>query len=193
MGFIKKAIKGLIKSFIKLSRPIFTFENNELKFKIDLETFYTYPIENYETKTRHDSYVLDAYTLKNDDIYLEYIRVDNDVEWNGAADGFFIYLFKEQLKIKTMEVLEKKEFGNYEFITYKIDGHFILNFIYIYEVSKDIFILDIKSELYENLIKNFDSNYIYSFDKNEESGLNIDVSLVKNNAFNNYFSLSSSN
>ena len=50
MGFIKKALKGLVKSFIKLSRPIFTFENNELKFKIDLETFYTYPIENYETK-----------------------------------------------------------------------------------------------------------------------------------------------
>lgn len=189
MGFIKRALKSFVKSFVKLSRPVFTFEDNQLKFKIDLERFYVYPIENYETKTRHDSYVDEAYTISSDDLFIEFIKVDHDVVWRGLPSSFFISLLKEKLSIKNMEVLEKKEYDGYDFITYKIDDHFILNFIYIYELHKDVFILDVKSDLYVNLIRNFDSNYKYKYEKNSEDNLAIDISLVKNNAFNEYFGL----
>lgn len=190
MGFIKRALKSVIKSFVKISRPVFTFEDNQLKFKIDLDKFYIYNIDdNYETKTRHDPYVNEAYTLTTEDLFIEYIKVDHDVTWDGLPSSHFISLFKERLGIKNMDLLEKYEYEGYDFVTYKIDNHFVLNFIYIYELQKDVFILDIKSELYTNLLKNFDSKYVYKYDKNEESKMAFDISLVKENAFKNYFRL----
>lgn len=182
-------IKNFLKSFIKLSRPRFTFTDNKLIFKINSDHFYEYEIENYETKTRHDSYVLDAYTLKTDEIFLEHIHVDNDVDWEGLPSSVYTSFLKEQLKFKNMEVLEKFEYDGFDFITYKIDNHFILNFIYIYEINKDTFILDVKSNLYTNLLKSFDSSYEYSYEKNSEEGLSLDISLVKQNAIYGYFRL----
>ena len=88
-----------------------------------------------------------------------------------------------------MDILEKKEYKNFDFYTFKIDEHFILNFIYIYELHKDVFILDIKSELYENLLRNFDKEYAYNFEKNKENilDIDIDISIVNENNFFNYF------
>ena len=182
-------IKNFLKSFIKLSRPRFTFTDNKLIFKINSDLFYEYAIENYETNTRHDSYVLDAYTLKSDEIFLEHIHVDNDVEWEGLPSSIYTSFLKEQLKFKNMEVLEKFEYDGFDFITYKLDNHFILNFIYIYEINKDTFILDVKSNLYTKLLKSFDSSYEYNYEKNSQEVLNLDISLVKQNAIYGYFKL----
>lgn len=190
MGILYDTVINVFKKITKLSRPYFYLEENQIKFKIDSDTFYDYPIDNIEIKTRHDSYVLDAYTLSNDDIYVEYIHTDTDVSWNGLAIGYFINLLKTNLKIKEMELLEKKEFSHYEFLTYKIDDSYILNIIYIYEVNKEIFIVDKKSNLYTELLKNFEKSYTYKYSKNKTK-LNFNISLVRNNAIFNYFSLSS--
>jgi hypothetical protein len=191
MGIIIDALKSVFKSLTKLSRPHFTFEENDLKFKIDSDNFYFFPLSNIETKTRHDPYVLDAYTMSANDLFLEYIHTDSDVSWNGQALSFFLNLLKHDLKIKSMDLLEKKEFNHYEFLTYKIDDNYILNFIYIYEVNKDVFIIDLKSELYENLLKKFEKEYKYKFDKNEKLSLVLKTSIVKNNAIYGYFRSSS--
>jgi hypothetical protein len=191
MGIIIDYLKSIFKTLNKLSRPYFSLEENELKFKIDSETFYKYPSQNIETKTRHDSYVLEAYTLKTRDLFIEYIHVDNDVSWNSQALGSFISLLKENLRIRNMDLLEKKEFNHYEFLTYKIDSNYILNIIYIYEINKDIFIIDKKSELYENLLRNFQKDYKYTLEKNSNLNLDINVSLVKNNAMRSYFGIRS--
>ena len=191
MGIIIDTLKSVFKTITKLSRPYFSLEENELKFKIDSDDFYKYPISNVETKTRHDSYVLEAYTLKTKDLFMEYIHIDSDVSWNSQALGSFISLLKENLKIRNMDLLEKKEFNHYEFLTYKIDGNYILNIIYIYEINKDVFIIDKQSELYENLLKNFQKDYKYTLEKNSNLNLDINVSLVKNNAMRSYFGIRS--
>ncbi|NCB13147.1 MAG: hypothetical protein EOM78_16110 [Erysipelotrichia bacterium] len=191
MGIIIDTLKSVFKTITKLSRPYFSLEENELKFKIDSDNFYKYPISNVETKTRHDSYVLEAYTLKTKDLFMEYIHIDSDVSWNSQALGSFISLLKENLKIRNMDLLEKKEFNHYEFLTYKIDDNYILNIIYIYEINKDIFIIDKQSELYENLLKNFQKDYKYTLEKNSNLNLDINVSLVKNNAMRSYFGIRS--
>ena len=160
MGMITNAFKSFVKTITKLSRPYFTLEENQLKFKIDSDTFYKFPILNIETKTRYDSYILDAYTLKADNIHLEYIHTDNDISWNAQALSFFKDLLKESINAYSMDLLEKKEFAHYEFLVYKINGQYILNVIYIYEINKEVFIVDTKGELYENLLKNFDKNYV---------------------------------
>jgi hypothetical protein len=187
MGFIR-VVKSIINSIVKLSRPIFNHEDNILKFKINSDLFYTYKLEDFEIKMQHDSYIIDAYTLKSKDLFIEYVQTDNDTAWNGLASSFYIDLIKQKLKVKSMEILEKHEFKNYDFITFKIDNHFILNFIYIYEINKDIFIIDISSSLYIKLISNFIKNYKYNFKKNEPDTLAFNFSIVRENYINNYFS-----
>ena len=92
MGFMINILKSLFKTLKKLSRPHFSLEENELKFKIDSDNFYLFPISNIETKTRHDPYVLDAFTMTANNIYLEYIHTDTltFLEWSGI---FFFYKF----------------------------------------------------------------------------------------------------
>lgn len=191
MGMIIDAFDSFFKTIKKLSRPYFSLEENELKFKIDSDTFYIFPITNIETKTRFDSYVLDAYTLKADNLHLEYIHTADDISWNGQALSFFKDLLKESIKAKSMELLEKKEFGHYEFLVYEIDNNFILNIIYIYEVNKEVFIVDTKGELYENLLKNFDKTYEYNFERKAINSIDLNFSLVKNNNMKSYFALQS--
>lgn len=191
MGFVIDALKSFSKTLSKLSRPYFSIEENELKFKIDSENFYKFPITNIETKTRHDSYVLEAYTLSADNLYIEYIHTPSDISWNGQALSFYKDLFKDSLKIKSLDLIEKREFSHYEFLVYKIDYKFIVNVIYIYEINKDIFIIDIKGELYENLLKIFDKTYEYRFEKNPIDYKNLNFSLVKNNAMKSYFNFQS--
>lgn len=187
MGFITRTLKSIVKSIVKLSRPIFSFEDNKLSFKVNPEHFYTYELDNYETKTKHDSYAVEAYTIESDNIFIEYIHTHSDVQWRGLPSSLYREFLKDRLGFKTMDVLEKKEYKHFDFYTFKIDDHFILNFIYIYELNKDVFILDVKSELYENLLKNFDKNYVYKFEKNKENILDIDISIVNENNFFNYF------
>ncbi|MDD2888000.1 MAG: hypothetical protein PHY66_09360 [Aliarcobacter sp.] len=191
MGMIIDAFDSFFKTIKKLSRPYFSLEENELKFKIDSDTFYIFPITNIETKTRYDSYVLEAYTLKADNLHVEYIHTADDISWNGQALSFFKDLLKESIKAKSMELLEQKEFGHYEFLVYKIDNNFTLNIIYIYEVNKEVFIVDTKGELYENLLKNFDKTYEYNFERKEINSIDLNFSLVKNNTMKSYFALQS--
>lgn len=191
MGIFTDALKSVFKTITKLSRPYFSLEENDIKFKIDSDNFYIFPISNIETKTRHDPYVLEAYTIQLKDIYIEYIHTDNGVSWNAQALSLFQNLLKDSLKFRNMELLEKKEFKHYEFLVYKINNEYLLNIIYIYEINKEVFIIDLKGELFENLLKNFDKNYKYSFQKNSNVSLKLNLSLVKNNAINGYFSYNS--
>ncbi len=192
MGFFSSFAKDIIKKITKLSRPSFSLIENELVFKIDSDNFYKHTLENIEIKTRHDSYVVDAYTLNSDNLYIEYIHLYNEVQWISSPLHDFVELMKSNLKIKKLEKIEELEFEHYSFYTYEVDEEYILNLIYIYEMDKDIFIIDMKSNLYINLIKNFKNNYVFKFQRNSELSLPLNFSLVKSNAMKNYFTLASS-
>lgn len=192
VGAIFEGLKMIFKTITKLSRPYVSLEENDLKFKIDSDNTFKYTLSNIDTKTRHDPYIIDAYTLSANEIYLEYIHTDIDVSWNGQALSFFIGLLKDNIKAKNFDLVEKEEFSHYEFLTYKVNNSYFLNVIYIYEVSKEVFIVDKKAELYEKLLKNFKKDYVYRFEKNSNNIPKIEnLSLVKNNAMNSYFAISS--
>lgn len=180
--------KSFMRSMMKISRPVFSFDNNQLTFKIDSDRFYSYSLDNYETKTRHDSYTYEAYTIKSENIFVEYINTDPDVQWEGAPESLFFSLIKEKLFIKKSELLESYEFPQFEFTTYKMDDKYILNFIHIDEIDKNIFIIDLDGELYSNLLSSLKRDYKYTYEKNGPLGLDLNLSLVKENAFYNYFS-----
>lgn len=192
VGAIFEGLKMIFKTITKLSRPYVSLEENDLKFKIDSDNTFKYTLSNIDTKTRHDPYIIDAYTLSANEIYLEYIHTDIDVSWNGQALSFFISLLKDNIKAKNFDLVEKEEFSHYEFLTYKVDNSYFLNIIYIYEVSKEVFIVDKKAGLYEKLLKNFKKDYVYRFEKDSNNIPKIEnLSLVKNNAMNSYFAISS--
>ncbi|RXK00220.1 hypothetical protein CRU98_03420 [Arcobacter sp. CECT 8986] len=186
MGFFKT----ILKSFFKVSRPIFSMEENILRFKVNSDYFYEFTLDNFEIKTRHDPYVIDAYTLKSKDIYLEHIRVDSDVIWNADALSIYENFLVEQLKLKEIKVVEHKKFEHYEFIVYKIDSTFIIPLIYIWEGSKDVFILDFDSSLYRKLLLQMDKSYRFEFKSEDILRVDFDSSLVKLNAFKSYFNIS---
>lgn len=60
-------------------------------------------------------------------------------------------------------------------------------------MNKDVFIIDLKGELYENLLRNFHRDYVYKFKKNDGIFPYINTSLVKNNAIYSYFHTGSAN
>ena len=64
----------------------------------------------------------------------------------------FLNLLKDELKVYSFENLEKKSHTHYEFNIYRVNNDFNLYLIYIYEMNKEIFIVDTKGELYENLL-----------------------------------------
>lgn len=187
MGFIK----NILKSIVHGSLPTYTFQNNALKFLVGVDKFYTYELNDYEMKTRHDPYVLEAYTLRNNQIHAEFIRTDELTTWNGLSRSFYESLLKEVLKAKTFQLLSRENADAYEFNTYKIDNTYTLHLIYIWENQKDIFIVDTSGELFGHLSKAMKLE-LPVLDKPSYPTVNLDFSLVKCNALQGFFNQSQS-
>lgn len=189
---IVKILKFIFKKITKLSVPYFSLRESSLGFKITSDFIYIYDISNIYTKQRHDAFVLHAYTLKTDELYLEYIEFQNDVLWQQDAFGAFLSEVKDELKFKSFELLEKLNFSKYEFRTYKIDDEYVLSFIYLEEMHKSIFVVDKKSDLYEKLIQNFKKDYIFKYKEYKRVEQDFSFSLTKSNSFRSYFRITSS-
>lgn len=184
MSFMKK----LIDFIAKASLPLFKFENNQLCFKLKEEDYFLYDLNEYEIKTRHDSYVREAYTIKSNDIFLEYIKLDSNVSWKGQALSIYEGFLKQKLHFNYLSVLENIDISNYNFKVYKVDENFIFHIIYIYSAVNDIIIIDSKGELYKNLLFKMNNKYNYKFINEEKGDINFNISIVKENAIRGYFS-----
>ena len=191
-GALFEGLKFAFKKVTKLSIPYFSLEENDLRFKISSDYSYKFPVSNIETKTRHDAYVLDAYTLKTNELYIEYIHTYQDTMWNGQAFGHFLSLLKENIKASSFELVDNYEYSHYEFKTYFVDKKYYLNIIYLYENSKEIFIVDKRDRLFSALLRNFKKDYHFDFEDKFNLDLNLSFSVVKKNATNNYFRVTSS-
>lgn len=180
--------KRILKKIAKASLPIFSFDENELKFQIDSNEMLSYKLENFDYKTRHDPYTIEAFTIKNRDIFLEYIRLDNDCGWDTDPYGAYKSFFKEKLNLDSMALLEEHKFDNYTLSTYRIDNQFIVHLIHIFEMYKDTFIVDTKGDLYQKLLCALkDENMTYAYKDDEKMNVDFDISLTKQNAFSSYF------
>ena len=191
-GALFEGFKFAFKKVTRLSIPYFSLEENDLKFKITSDYSFKYPISNIETKTRHDAYVLEAYTLKTKELYIEYIHTYQDTTWNGQALGYFISLLKDNIGAKKFELVDNYEFSHYEFKTYFVDNEYYINVIYLYENSKEVFIVDKRYSLFEPLLRNFKKNYSFNFHEEFNLDLDLNFSLVKKNSVNNYFRVTTS-
>lgn len=182
MGFFDKVLKFIATAAI----PTYKFEDDKLHFKVKTEEFYEYDLGYFDMKTRHDTFVLEAYTLRTDDIFLEFIRIDNNTQWESHALSLYESFFKEKLLIKSMDVIEKIVIDHYTFKTYKINDSFVLHLIHIYTAVSDIIIVDTKGELYKQILFRLDGKYEYKFDNEEKGEVNFNISMIKENCIRNF-------
>lgn len=185
MNFLKK----IFSTIAKASKPKFVVDSNNLNFLLDSNEYFSYEIDNYNSRTRHSPYVSEAYTLSNNEIFIEAVKLQIDASWNGHARSVYEGFFKEELKINKMEILKRDEFGSYEFTTYKINDSFIIHLIYIWSAKKNIFIFDAKGKLFTALLKELNKDYEYKYDSLEKGEINFDISIVKVNSFKSYFGM----
>jgi hypothetical protein len=183
MGFFNK----LLNMIASASLPTYKFENNKLQLKTDADNYYEYDLDEYDMKTRHDPFVLEAYTLTSKDIFIEYMKVDSNASWKGHALSLYESFFKEKLNVKQSETLEKKEMSNYVFQVIKINDSIVIHFIYIYTGNSNIIIVDMKGDLYQGLRIGFDKNYEYKYNNINRGEVNFNISMVKENCLRSFF------
>ncbi len=194
-----KTIKTILLSFMLFflvgcqtdHKPLFTYNktNQQLSFQLDSNTQYDLNVRSFKYQQRYSQNVLNAYTL-NDEINaisIEHIQLTGNGAWRGQPRSVYENFIKEKLKIKSMQILSRKEINNYEFTTYKIDDKYLLHFIYIWESQRDTFIYDAKGLLYNKLIKKLNPAYeVETYDLSNYSRL-FNESLVFYNTIYGYF------
>ena len=121
-------------------------------------------------------------------LFSEYINLDNSCSWNSFQRGNFEYLFKSTLKLKSMKVIERVDYDNYEFTTYIIDDKYYVDLIYKYSTYEDLFILDYEGKYYSSLRKKFDKAYTNTYVDKLRFKSDYSKSLVNMNFINSYFS-----
>lgn len=163
-------------------------KTKEVQFKIKKDETYTLKMNNPKYTYTLDECVNDGYLLQNDSYFVENISLDTNCKWNGLARGYFIYDFKEKLKLDSMKKVERIKVSNYEFSTYKINNDSILNLVYVYNTFQDTFILDYDGVLYKTLLKKLKPDYVYKYDGMKRFKSDYHESLVRKNFINYYFS-----
>ncbi len=180
-------LKKLFSSLSKVSQQHFLVEDNTLKFLLRSGDYLSYKTNNLSKKARFSPSVLDAYTLSNKEIFLESVTINTNFTWSGQPRSIYEDFFKEELNIDSKVLLKRIDIGNYEFSIYKIDDSFILHFIYIWFHDKNIFIVDSKGELFQELLKELKDDYIYKYDDEKKGEINFDISIVQSNTIKGYF------
>lgn len=121
-------------------------------------------------------------------LFSEYINLDQTCSWNGLSRGYFEYLFKTTLKLKSFKIVDRIDFKNYEFTTYLVNDEYYMNLIYKYSSFEDLFIIDYDGKYFTKLIKDFDISYKNSYLNEKRFSSDYSNSLVRMNFINSYFS-----
>ncbi|QEZ88406.1 hypothetical protein [Aliarcobacter cibarius] len=137
------------------------------------------------------SYIANVEDIKYKKLFIEYINLDQNCKWNGLASGFFISLFKDNLKVKSFEYVEKYDFKNIEILTYIIDDIYYVDFINEFGVFDDKLIIDYSGIYTDEILRK--NGKINNYKDYPRLDFNYDKSLVRFNFINNYFSRDSEN
>jgi hypothetical protein len=174
----------------------FGLQNNELKFKVPNNAIYTVKLTNPIIFTNYDRCSTFSYTLNETlntygKVFIEDINLHSNCQFNVEALGALTYEFKEQLRLKSFEKVEELSFGNYEFLTYKVNDTSYVSIIYIYTPFSMRFMVDYEGKVYNELLLQFDKTYKNNFLHQKRFDANYTYSIVKMNMFKHYFDVMS--
>lgn len=173
--------------------PTFDYDNKKqiMTFHVNDEMF-NVKLYNPFYQDRVDSCTRDSYTIYSQDSYFGRIGIENvdlDIEcgWRGLDQSLYEGFIKKDLKLENFYALERIKVKNYEFVTYSVNDEYVLNMIYIYNVTKSTFILDYKGTLFDVLIKKLKPDFIDKYNNHPRYESVLNNSIVKDNQMNAYF------
>ena len=165
----------------------YSSSKKELKFKIDEQNYIKTPLNNALFANTFDGCTNDSYTINESRYFIEHISLHSNCRWNGLSGGFFEYQFKEKLKLKSMETLERIEINNYTFSTFNINNESVLNIIWLYGAYQDTFIIDYEGKLFNQLITALKPDYKNKYIHQTRFKSDYKQSLVNMNFIKSYF------
>lgn len=171
---------------------ILLFSACSLKFDQNVDLLNINNLKNKQIKyttsyCTNSSYILNANSLQYGSIFTEDITLDINCNWNGFSRGYFMDLFENSFKFKSIKVIERIDVKNYEFTTYLIDEKYYLNLIYRFSSKNDRFILDYQGKLSNDLLEKYAKKYSKDYSKEKRFSKLYFRSLVDLNIVNNYF------
>lgn len=120
-------------------------------------------------------------------LYMEYLRLNSGCIYNGSIYSFFLELFESELKLRSIKKVEKVEFDNISFFTFKIDDDSYISMIFQYTTFEDLIIVDYEGKLSNELIKGYDASYKSLYLNKQRFKKDFNRSLARMNYFNSYF------
>lgn len=133
------------------------------------------------------SFILNAENDLYGKVFIEYIGLSQDCNWNGLSTSFFNTLFKDTLKIKRMQKMQTIDIKNYSFSTYKINDEFYVNMILQYTSFSSKIIVDYNGLLSKDLLSKLKPDYELKYLDRLRFSSDYNESLVLKNVFKGYF------
>lgn len=164
----------------------------QLTFKVPSSSSYTIRLNAPQQQINHDACSLYSYTLKDTtgkygSLFMEHINLQSNCSYNGDALGYFMYEFKDILKLKSLKKIDQALYKNLELFTYKVNDTSYVNIIHTFKTFEDTFIVDYKGTLYTELRKQIEPKYHNPNINKKRFISSYDESLVRKNIFKGYF------
>ncbi len=190
MGFFSKIITSIIDKS-RFSKFIYDENNYEIKFNLLPNQEVKIKLSNPIYIESHDKCTSLSYVLKDKNevygnIFVEYIEFFNECSFTTEPRGVYESYIKDKLHLNSLQVEKKFIINESEFITYLVNDEYLLSFIHIYANDKNVFIVDCIGKLFKELATEYTPDIRLIEEKYSRANLNMDLSLVKDNARYNY-------
>jgi len=136
-------------------------------------------MQNPQKIRTFDGCVLNSYVLRDNETFIEYVRLKSNCVWNGLGSSFFRNLLNEKYDL---EVVQSFREGAFSVVYYKYKNEYFY-FLSTMSGNANYFIIDYSGK---TAVKVSQKASLIAKEKRVKEPF--DKSLVKNNILGNYFS-----
>lgn len=161
MGFLTNIFNKIKKS----ARNRFIVNKDAKNIQILLNTndekYFTLQFEEFTSISHPDSKVISSYSIygknkKLGSLYIESIQLSFEYDYSQSIGGYFEYMIKKQLSKEKIEFISSYDSNFYKLTKYMINHEDEIGIIWFNLSDINIFIVDKKGELFNNLCTYFE-------------------------------------
>lgn len=193
MGFLN----NIVNTFKKASRKRVELDKdtNTLQLLLDTEDeeYFTLSFDSVKVQTLYDPSVQEAYSIDGENsslglLYIEVIRLRPQHEWRVSAGSAFDLLIKQTFKASELRFVDSYEKDFFKLSKYQIDSEFEIGAIWFSLNNYEVFILDTKGQLFNDLLEIYKvKNKDMLITSLEAYEVRVDKSITSSNLIENYF------
>lgn len=195
MGFFGKlfdSMKQAVRNRLELDK-----NNNTIQLLLDTkdENYFTLRFDTLQVENLYDPSVQKAYKLLGEHqnlgtLYIETIELQFDQDWNCSPGSAFSQFVNEQFKKDQLKYIDSIDTDFTKFSKYQLNYENEIGVIWINLNKIDIFIIDLKGKLFNDLLEIYTikNQELFISDIDKQIPLQINNSLTSTNMRENYFS-----